>query len=276
MTILALIANTVRELSAKATLVVLLAISTLVIIGIGLAVSTHEVDGGVTLQMFGNPVTPAVAADKIAELIWAMQSGVAGGLFVGVVLFGVFATAGLIPDALEKGTVDLYLSKPVARWELLLGKYLGSVAVILICILYCIGAIWLVFGFRTGIWNLNFLFAAFTTTFVFACLFSIVVFLGVLFQNMAIPIIGAYLYLLVVGGILENRQQGIYLLSENSVFRAVIDGFYYLLPQLSAMQQNVVKQILHQPMDWVPFAQSFASSALLFAGAVTLLRKKDF
>jgi len=276
MKILALITNTIRELSAKATLVVLLAISTLVILGTGLAVSTHEAEGGVTLQVFGNPITPAVPADKIAELIWAMQSGVAGGLFVGVVLFGVFATAGLIPDALEKGTVDLYLSKPLPRWELLLGKYLGAVVVMLICILYCIGAIWLIFGIRTGVWNINFLLAAFTTTFVFACLFSIVVFLGVLFRNMAIPIIGAYLYLLVIGGILESRQQGLYQLSGNSVFRGIVDGLYYLFPQLGAMQQNVVKQILHQPMNWEPFAQSFASSALLFAGAVALLRKKDF
>jgi hypothetical protein len=113
-------------------------------------------------------------------------------------------------------------------------------------------------------------------TFVFACLFSIVCFLGVLFRNMAVPIIGAFLYLLVIGGALEGREHGLYLVSENTVYRSILDGLYYLLPQISAMQQGVGKLITQAGFDWKPFLQSFLSSGLIFGGAVALLNKRDF
>ena len=276
MKILALITQTLHELSAKATLIVLASISTFIIIGTSLAVSSGSSADGETLMLFGNAITPPTTAENLGGLIRQMQAGMAGGLFAGVILFGVFATAGIVPDTLEKGTVDLYLSKPIARWELLLGRSLGAVAVMLVNILYFIGAIWLLFGLKIGYWNHSLLLAALTMAFVFASLFSIVAFLGVLSRNMAIPIIGAFLYLLIIGSVLESREHGLYLISENVIYRGAIDGLYYLLPQLSAMQRVVSQLITQASVDWKPFVQSILSSALIFGGAAAMLHRKDF
>ncbi len=276
MKLLTLAAHTFRETAAKATLWVLAGISTLVLLVVGLAFSTEETANGIVLKFFGNPSAAPLEPAQVAQAVAGMQAALAGGLMVGVFLFGVFATAGIIPEALEKGIVDLYLSKPISRWELLAGKFLGAVAVMLANIVYFIGVLWVLIGLKAGVWGFHYLASALLMTFVFACLYSIVAFFAVLSRNMGIAIIAAFLYLFVIATALESRQNGLYLISGGSVYRSVIDGFYYILPQISNMQHQITALILNQETDWRPFAQSLASSCVIFAGAVALLQRKDF
>jgi ABC-type transport system involved in multi-copper enzyme maturation permease subunit len=205
-----------------------------------------------------------------------MEAGFAAGLFAGVVLFGMFATAGVLPESLERGTVDLYLSKPIARWELLAGKYLGSVLAIFVNIAYFIGFLWLIVGLRVEVWNVNLLFAGLMMTFAFACLFSIVTWLGVWTRNTAIAIITGFVYLFIVSQVLESREQGLYKLSENVVYRGALDGLYYIFPQIPAMQQNVLKLVAGSGLDWHPYLQSFLSSTGILVLTAWGLRRKDF
>ena len=276
MKLLALIQHTFREVAAKATLWVLAGISTLILLVVALGFSTEASANGVVLMFFGHATSPPLEKAELEHAVATMQAGLAGGLMTGVFLFGLFATAGIIPEALEKGIVDLYLSKPIARWELLAGKSLGAVSVILANIFYFIGALWLVVGLKAGVWNLQFLVSPLLMTFVFACLYSIVTFVAVVSRNMGIVIIGAFLYLIVIGGALESRAHGLYLLSESSTYRSALDGLFYIFPQISGMQNQISSLILKQGMDWVPFAQSLASSCAIFAAAAAVLQRKDF
>jgi ABC-type transport system involved in multi-copper enzyme maturation permease subunit len=276
MKLLTLILATFRELFSKATLYVLLAISALILLGVLLSVSSEQTDEGINLKVFGNPISPApVPVEQFEPLVFGMQMGLAKGLFFGIMLFGVFATASIIPDSLEKGTVDLYLSKPLARWELLVGKFFGAVAVMSATILFFIGGLWLVFGVKVGIWNWQLPLSSLTISFMFACIFSIVLFFGVLFRNTAIPIIGCFLYLAVIDNVLENREQ-IFAFTQNKILHGSLDVFYCIFPQISAMQKELSNQIIHQPMDWKPFAQALASSLAIFGSGVWLMRTKDF
>lgn len=276
MKLVTLILATFRELFSKATLYVLLGISTFILVGTLLSLSSESTTEGTVLKVFGNPATPSpVPAGEFETLVFGMQMGSAKGLFLGIMLFGVFATAGIIPDSMEKGTVDLYLSKPIARWELLLGKFLGAVTVMFTTVLFFVGGLWLVFGVKVGVWNTHFLFSSFTMSCMFACIFSIVLLLGVIFRNTAIPIIGIFLYLVVVDNVLENRNV-IFAFSENKVLHGALDALYYALPQISGMQKSLADQIMHQPMDWKPFAQAFASSLAIFGCGALILRRKDF
>lgn len=276
MKILALILGTGRELAAKATLYVLAGISTLVLLGVVLSVSSATHDGKSALVIFGNEITPPSGDDAFPQIIAGMEASFANGLFVGVVLFGMFATAGVLPDALEKGTVDLYLSKPIARWELIIGKFLGAVVAIGANILYFIGALWLIIGIKVGVWDAGILTSIPAMTFVFACLFAVVASVGVLSRNMAISIIAGFVYLLVIAQLLQGRESGLYMLSTNQVYRSVVDGFYYALPQIPNMQGNLLRYISGAGFDWRPFGQSFLSSAAFLGLAVWGLQKRDF
>jgi ABC-type transport system involved in multi-copper enzyme maturation permease subunit len=274
--ILALVMHTFRETAAKATLWVLAGISTLVLLVVSLGLSTGSSADGVVLMLFGNPTSPPLDQPHLAQAVATLEAGLAGGLMLGIFLFGLFATAGIIPEALEKGIVDLYLSKPIARWQLLLGKSLGAIAVVLANIVYFIGALWAVVGIKAGVWDFQFLAMSLLMTFVFACLYSIVAFFAVLSRNMGLAIIATFLYLFIIATALESRAHGLYLISGSSIYRSVIDGLYYILPQISGMQQQISALILKQEADWRPFAQSLASSSAIFAAAAAMLQRKDF
>jgi ABC-type transport system involved in multi-copper enzyme maturation permease subunit len=215
-------------------------------------------------------------AEGLAGVVRGFQAGLAGGLSMGVTVLGVIATAAVIPDLLEQGNIGLHLSKPVARWELLLGKYLGAIAVVLLNVLYFLGAVWLIFGIKVGVWNIQVLLSAFTLCYMFACLYSLVVLLGVTFRNTAISILGAFLYLFVVGALLHNRATSLYLVSSSQVYRGLVDVFYYLLPELSGIQENITRQIINTSLDWKPFAQSLLSGCGLLAVSAFVFHKQDF
>jgi hypothetical protein len=276
MKIITLVRGTIRELAAKATLYVLAGISTLILLFSALAIGADSTADGMTITFFGKPASPPVTRETLADLAGKMESGFAGGLFVGVVLFGVFGTAGVIPDALEKGTVDLYLSKPIARWQLLLGKYLGSVAVMFLNIVYFIGGLWLIVGIKVGVWNTQFLLSALLLTYVFASLYAVVAFFGVVSRNMAIAIIAGILYHVLVAGPLESRQVGLYLFSESGIYRGILDGLYYTFPQIPAMESGTLSMIAGEHAQAAPFVQSFLSAGGILAVSAWLLQKKDF
>lgn len=276
MKFLALIGLTLRELSSKATMYILAGISTLVLIGIALAVSVDSTPEGEVLKLFGQQASPPVPIEDIVRAVRQMQAGLAGGLFTGIALFGVFAVAGVIPDTLERGTVDLYLSKPLSRWQLLLGKYLGAVSAIGINIVYFMGGAWLVFGLKCGVWDGALLVSSLLMTVMFAALYAMVLMIGVVTQSTATSIILTYLYLFIVGGLLHGRESSLYLLSENVVYRWGVDGVYYLFPQVSAMQESAAKQLMGAGMEWQPFLLSALSGLLCFAAGAFVFRKRDF
>lgn len=279
MKLFALVRLTLRELASKATMYILAGISTIVLIGTAFAVSATTTDAGAMVSLFGQPLMEVPAPqDALVHFIRQMQAGLAGGLFTGVMLFGVFATAGIIPDMLEKGTVDLYLSKPIARWELFLGKYLGGVAAIGANILYFLVGAWLVFGLRTGVWDPALLLTALIMTFMFACLFGLVAFIGVWTRSTVTTIILSFVFLFVIEGpLLAHREETIYRLWDNNIYRTVIDGFFYLLPQITGMQTSAASQLAGlSEFDWKPYLQAFLSGTAFFLGGAVLLKRRDF
>lgn len=276
MKILALIQYTFRELIARATLIVLAAISTLILLFAFLAFSARTTDAGSVVRFFGNDVSPPLTGEMLDRFVAQMQSGFSGGLFLGVVLFGVLATAGAVPDMLERGTVDLYLSKPLARWQLLLGKSFGAVAVVLANILYFIGALWLISGIRLGVWNMSFLTSALLFTTVFACLYAIIAFTSVVTRTTAVAVLVAFLLVVLVEPVIANREASLFLLSENPVYRGALDGISYILPQLSGAKGAIAAHIVHEPVSWGPLAQCIASGAGFFGLASWVFHRRDY
>ncbi len=279
MTLLAVVRLTLRELASKATMYILAGISTVVLIGTAFAVSASQTDAGSLITLFGQPLMEVpIPQDALVHFVRQMQAGLAGGLFTGIMLFGVFATAGIVPDMMERGTVDLYLSKPIARWELLLGKYLGGVAAIGVNILYFLVGAWLVFGIRTGVWDPALMLTALVMIFMFACLFGLVTFIGTWTRNTATTIVLTFLFLFIIEGpLLAHRESTLFRLSENTVYRTVIDGLFYLFPQISGMQAGAASHLSGATeIDWKPFLQAFLSGAAFFLGGAVLFKKRDF
>lgn len=177
---------------------------------------------------------------------------------------------------MTRGTIDLYLSKPIGRPFILLGKYLGALSAIALNLLYAIGGLWIVFGLKTGIWSTPFLYTFVTLTFSYAVIFCFITLLSILARSSGLVIMLSFLYIFIFDSILYQRQRFLYGFIDNYYARKVIDGLYYALPQISDLQANTMRLISGGSMTPGPIYYSAASGVAALILAIIIFNKKDF
>jgi hypothetical protein len=121
------------------------------------------------------------------------------GLLLGA--FGVFiavlVTASMIPNTFEAGSVDLLLSKPISRSGLFLAKFFGGCAFIAINAAYFIVGLWLILGWRLGLWNERLLWAIPLYVFLFAIYYGVSSLAGLIWRNAIVSVVLAILFWLI-------------------------------------------------------------------------------
>jgi ABC-type transport system involved in multi-copper enzyme maturation permease subunit len=125
----------------------------------------------------------------------------AGGLFI-----SIFSVAGFIPSLLEKGNIDLVLSKPVSRDQVILGKFFGGTAMVFSNIFYAIFSLWFLIGLKFGVWDISFLLSSFTITLAFATLYSVIILLGIITRSSMLPMVVSYLTFFALSPLLSSRE----------------------------------------------------------------------
>src|SRR5207244_1830797 len=93
------------------------------------------------------------AVHFLAVMLAEWVAGAAG------TLLALVWTAGFLPSFLEPSSASVLLAKPVPRWLLLVGKYVGVLVFVLFQVTVFIGGTWLALGVRTGFWVPNYLLA---------------------------------------------------------------------------------------------------------------------
>jgi ABC-type transport system involved in multi-copper enzyme maturation permease subunit len=121
------------------------------------------------------------------------------GILLGA--FGVFiavlVTASMIPNTFEAGSVDLLLSKPISRSGLFLAKFFGGCAFIAINAAYFIVGLWLILGWRLGLWNERLLWAIPLYVFLFAIYYGVSALAGLIWRNPIVSVVLAVVFWLV-------------------------------------------------------------------------------
>jgi ABC-type transport system involved in multi-copper enzyme maturation permease subunit len=195
-------------------------------------------------------------------------------MYVGGIFLSIFATASLVPNMLEKGSVDLMLSRPFARWQLLLGRYLGALSIVAINVAYLIGGAWLILSIKTEFWHVPFLLSGVLIILVFGVLFAIMTFVGVTARNSGVAIIAAYLVIFFSPLLLAREQ--IYALSQK-VYQWLLDGIYYLTPRTTEVGNITRALVMGESIaSWAPLYQSLTVGAGFLLAAVYVFEKKDF
>jgi ABC-type transport system involved in multi-copper enzyme maturation permease subunit len=199
-----------------------------------------------------------------------------------IILFGIFGIAGLIPRMLEKGTIDLFLSKPLARSELLMARAFGAVSGIAVNLIYFFIGIWLIFGLKLEVWHWGFLSSVLYVVYAFVCFFSIVTMVGLITRSAGISIMLAFSFALISWG-LEIREIGLYRIWDNVVYHRLLDALYYLTPQLNAMLENSSRVIGRHPFipspaefTFMPFIYSFFSTCLIYFLSTWYFSRQDY
>lgn len=193
-------------------------------------------------------------------------------------LLAIFASASFVPHMMERGTIDLLLSKPISRTQLLMGKYLGGLLVVFLNIFLLIFGTWLIISIKFSSWDFSFLLVSLLVTFTFAVLYSLIVFIGVLTKGSILGMMLAYLIFLIVSPLLLLYRDTFRELIESEAAKVVLDGFYYIIPKTSELMGTITLNLasgrgIH---DFQPVITSLIFLILFLIFSVVLFRRKDF
>ena len=182
--------------------------------------------------------------------------------------------AGLLPSYLNKGRIELNLSKPISRIKLLLMKF-SSVYLIMIAVmtLMCL-PLWLVLSFRLDgpIWSF---FPGLLVAFIeFLVIYSIVFILGLLSNSTAVAIIG-YFALSIVTGLLAKREFVYNFLGK--AWQVSFDTIYNILPKMDQISDNIVSLILSSGLaNFYAIWSSVLFAAVMILVSILVFRKTDY
>ncbi len=180
---LALLLDAYRELNARRLFWIVLAISALVV---GVFATVGLDNGTVTIFNWQSPI-------RLVFLSLITKATFYKLLFVGLgiqywlsslaTVLALVSTAGMFPDFLAGGSVELYLSKPISRLWLFATKYTGGLLFVALQVtVFCIAS-FLVLGLRGGDWEPSLFLAVPLVTLMFSYLFAVCVLMGVLTRS---------------------------------------------------------------------------------------------
>ena len=270
---------TVEEAMRRGTLIFYFIVASIILLLLTLGIS-HPLNEPDLVTLFGMPLAPSSQQGlNVIEFLMIQLHSLS---ITWIILLGIFGVAGLVPSMLEKGMIDLFLSKPLTRAELLMARALGAVSGIIINLIYFFLGVWLIFGLKVGVWHWGFLSSTLYVVYAFVCFFSVVTLVGLITRSASFSIILAFFFSLVSWG-LEARENGLYRLWDNVVYRRFLDALYYLTPQLNAMLENSTRVIGKLPylsnapdFTFMPFIYSFFSTCLLYFLSIWYFSRQDF
>ncbi len=272
MRLLAIIGNTIREGIARKTIVMFFILSTLTLVAMMLVAIFGKLP---EINIGEGGASPEAQAMAKAGVVKGLEMLMAGLPTLAVIFLSVFATASIVPNMMEKGTIDILISKPVSRFELLFGKTAGSILIVFCNVAYFIAGIWLIISLKTGYWDGTFLLSIFTITFYFIILYSILLLIGVATQSTALSIIIVYVYIIVVAPILSQRE-ALAAFMRNDTVESVLSVPYYILPKPGEISDITALMIVGAEIDWMPVWSSALFAVALMAFAFWLFKKKEF
>jgi ABC-type transport system involved in multi-copper enzyme maturation permease subunit len=269
----ALIRDTFREAFARKIFWGLFGLSTLMILFFLFIMKIDIVEGATaTLSLFGRNNGPRMDIDRLVKQVYG---GIATFLYTWGMALSVFASSGLIPSVLEPGRIELILSKPVSRTHILLGRFVGNVSVIALNTAYLVLGVWIIFGIKTHIWGMQFLWSIATTVFIFAVLLTVVVLVGVLFESSALATM-ITVGLMIISPLLAQTSTMMRLLS-SEMSRNIWRVLYQILPKVYDVGRLTLDLVRSQPTQgWAPVYSSALFGAAVLGGALYIFSRRDF
>ena len=126
-----------------------------------------------TLKIFFGSVTISRDA-PLGAVLFLIEDQIINGVGSGLaLLISLIITSFFIPNMLRKGSIDLLVSKPIGRSQLLIYKYVGGLTFIFLLSTITIGGVWLAIAVRSGHWDPTFLVVIPILTFTFAILYAV-------------------------------------------------------------------------------------------------------
>ncbi len=267
--ILTITFDTLREALARKVFIVFFVVSSLVIAGYLLFLLVVASDDIISILAGENK------AEEISMIIATLQTMIASPLFGFGLLISIFATAGFIPSMLEKGNIDILLSKPVTRSEIILGKFFGGVLIVFLNIAYLVIGIWFITAIKFSYWDFTFLNTAVFITFTFAVLYAMTILTGILTKSSVLGMMASYLIFLFVSPILTMRED--FLENAGDIVKYILNGLYYIIPKTAELGAiSVGFAAGNEILDYQPIISSFLFMTGMIILSIIIFNRKDY
>lgn len=165
-----------------------------------------------------------------------LQLVLAGGVAdtIGLVLALIW-TAAFLPSFLEPSSVSVLLAKPIPRWSLLAGKYVGVLIFVTVQASIFVLGTWLALALRTGVWSPQYLLCIPLLILHFAIFFSFSTFLAVWTRSTIACVLGSLLFWLLCWGMNYGRHIALIAVSQHaevhSGYSSLLEVGYWMLPK---------------------------------------------
>jgi ABC-type transport system involved in multi-copper enzyme maturation permease subunit len=228
-----------REAAARWTLLAYFILSSLFILIFGLAVNLDVVDGALAgAQLFGQSVEMSGSQVSLEKLVLGFESGFSAFLYLIGTFLAIFATAHLVPRLMEKGTIDLYLSRPIHRVKLMLSRYVAGIALAAANLIYLIGSIWVIVIWKTGVVHPRFFMGGLVILFTIAVLLAFAFLVGVVTSSTAVSIMTTYGIFFFSAVLAAHEKIEAAIAVE---WRAdLVHALYWIFPKTSELGQSVI------------------------------------
>lgn len=205
---------------------------TTALVVLGFALRLEVVDGALAAtKLFGKTVNSDIRSVDVA--LRYVYRAAAYVLFYGGLVFGIVACADFGPSLLAPGRIEHLLSLPVRRHELLLGTFLGVLALSLIGAVYGAGGFTLLFAIKTGVWTARPIAGALLASVTFAGIYGAMLTTSVAVRSAGLSAaVGVVLFGL---GIIAGYRDRLDTLFEPGAARESFRAVTYVLPRVSAL-----------------------------------------
>jgi hypothetical protein len=196
----ALFLDAYRELNARRMFWVVLALSLLVVAAfaaVGINAQGVTVLGFEFRSLFNTHFVPPAMFYKI---LFA-SLGVGWWLNVVGVILALVSTAGIYPEFIAGGSIDLYLSKPISRLRLFLTRYATGLLFVTLQVALFAAACFVLIGCRAGLWDPRLFLAIPIVVLAFSYLFCVCALLGVLTRSTVAALLLTVLFWLTIFGV---------------------------------------------------------------------------
>lgn len=179
-----------------------------------------------------------------------MLFGVATMVFSLSMMLFIAAASGYYPAMLEAGAIDIVLAKPLARWQVFFGKFLGGLALYSAALAACYLLIFVGFGLRTGVWHPAIALILPLQIFAAACIYALIGLIGLLRRSATLAMVLGYVYYVVVDGIVSvfsNLPFDVpWMKTTRTILRATV-------PNFDSIKSAATMSVINVPaIDWQP------------------------
>jgi ABC-type transport system involved in multi-copper enzyme maturation permease subunit len=271
-----------REAAARWTLIAYFALSTLFILLFATAVNLDVVNGALAgAKLFGQTIQMGGRSVDVDKLVLGFESGFSGFLYLLGTFLALFATAHLVPRLQEKGTIDLYLSRPVGRVPLLLSRYFAGILLAAANLAYLIGSLWLIIVWKTHVANGRFFIAGLSILFTFAALLAFAFLVGVVTSSTGVSLMATYA-IFFFSAILAAHSKISAAMSKEWAAK-LVEALYWIFPKTAELGRATVAHVggnSFRALADMNLTAVYGSTALFLiatlALACRLFSRKDF